>query len=139
VQSFNVEICKNFSRQPSKEVGCSTHDGYLLTYFLTHFMEQSPSLQANRSSTSQEISCILWNLKVHYRIHKCLPPVPTLSQINPVHAPKSHFLNIHLNIILPSMSGSSKLPLSLTFSHQNPVYTSALPHKCYMPCPSHSS
>jgi hypothetical protein len=123
VQSFNMEICKNFSRQPSNEVGCST-------YVVTHSMEQSPSLDANRPSTSQEIPHILWNLKVLYFIHKC----PLL-----VHAPTSYFLMIHLNIILPLMCGSSKLSLSLRFSHQNPVYTSALPHMCYMPRPSYSS
>ena len=49
---------------------------YLLTYLLTYSMEQSPSWEANRFSASQEIPHILGNPKVHYRIHKCPPPVP---------------------------------------------------------------
>ena len=60
---------------------------YLITYMLTYSMEQSPSWEANRSSASQEIPPILWNPKVHYCVTKSLPPVPTLSLINPVHAP----------------------------------------------------
>jgi len=67
---------------PQGEQRCS------FIYLLTYSMEQNPSWDANRFSASQEISCILWNLKVHYRIHKCPPPVPVLSQIDPVHTPQ---------------------------------------------------
>jgi hypothetical protein len=106
---------------------------------LTYSMEHSRSSEANRFAASQEIPCILWNLKGHYRIQKCWPPVSILCHLNPVHTPTYHFLKIHLNIILPSMSGSRKWSLSLRLPNQNPVHASPLPHMCYMPCPSHSS
>ena len=62
---------------------------YLLTSLLTYSMEQSHSWEANRFSASQEIPRILWNLKIHYRIYKCLTPVPILSQISPVRGPNT--------------------------------------------------
>ena len=62
-----------------------------------------------------------------------------LSQLDPVHTHTSHYLKIHLTIILPSTPGSIMWCLSPRFPHQNPVYASPLPHTCYMPCPSHSS
>jgi len=57
---------------------------YLITYLLTYSVEQSPSWEANQFSTSQEILGLLRNLKVHYHIHKCPPPVPIYRSISPV-------------------------------------------------------
>ena len=81
----------------------------IYTYLLTYSMEYSPSWEANRFAASEEIPLILWNPKVHYRIHKCPPRVPILSQLDPVHAPTSHFLKIHLNIISLSTSVSRSI------------------------------
>ena len=69
-------------------------------------MAQSPSSEANWFAASQEIPRISRNPKVHYRTHKCPPPVSILGQPNPVHIPTFHLLEIHPNIIHPSTPSS---------------------------------
>ena len=110
---------------------------YLL---LTYLLNGTESFwEATRFSASQEIPCILWNLKVQYNLHKFPPPVPILSQLDPVHTPHPIswrcmlILSSHLCLGLPSGF------LPLRFPHQNPVNTSPLPHMRYIPQPSHSS
>jgi hypothetical protein len=53
-----------------------------------------------------------------FRIHKFPHPASILSQLNPVHTPTSHLLNIHLNIIVPSRPGSPQWCISLRFPYQ---------------------
>jgi hypothetical protein len=48
-------------------------------------MQQTPSLEANSSSASPEVHCILQNPSVHYRIHNSQQLIHVLIQINTVH------------------------------------------------------
>ena len=99
-------------------------------------MEQGPSWEANRFSAFQEIHLILWNPRVHYRIHKFPPPVPTLSQLDPVHSPGPTswrsilILSSHLRLGLPSGSYPQVSP-------PKPCIRVSPPHTFYMPHPSH--
>jgi len=83
-----------------------------------------PCWAVNSSSDVQEVQHILWNLKVQLPCPHEPPHVR--SQINPFHTLPSYFFKIHFNIICPFMHRSSKLSLSFSFVHQNPM--------CHMSC-----
>ena len=83
-------------------------------------MVQSPSWEANWFAASQEIPRISQNPKVHYRTHKRPSPVPILGQLNPVDIPTSHLLEVHPNIIHPSMPRSPHWSPSLRFPQKVP-------------------
>jgi len=96
----------------------------------------SPSWEANSQSASQEIPHLLWNIKVHYHVHDSLLLVSHIfSQMNPVDTLTSYFSKIHSNVILSSMSRSSKCSLPFRHSNQNTVCIFLSP--TYAMCPTH--
>ena len=66
-----------------------------IAYLLTGCMDQSPSWETNRFSTSKEIPPILWKPNFHYSIHECLQPVPILSPYQWINPGLRHQFIIH--------------------------------------------
>ena len=108
---------------------------YLLPYLLTSLLTPRSSVLLKKLTGFQLVN----KFPTFYGTRRFTPlsqvpttsPHPVSEQSSPY--PTSHFLNIHLNIILPSTPGSPKWCLSLRFPHQKPQYTSPLSHTCYCP------
>jgi len=103
-------------------------------------MDQSPSGEADSHPASQEVPLILWNPKVHYRVHSSLPIVRILKHIHPVHTPQHNFHKIQSNIN-SSMTRSSEWCLPFNFCNQR---ICQIFHACYIlrqsrPLPVYSS
>jgi hypothetical protein len=105
-------------------------------YNISNSIGLSPSRGAASRSVTQEFPNILWNPKLHYRVHKSPPLVPTLSQVSSVHTTASYLskiyliLSSHLRLCLPSGIFSSGFPSKI-------LYALSFLHPCYMLCPSH--
>jgi hypothetical protein len=86
-------------------------------------MELSPSWEATNCAATQELPSILWNLKVHYRVHKSPPLVPILSQINRIHTIPSYLskiiliLSIYIRLGLPSSLLPSGFPTNILYAY----------------------
>jgi hypothetical protein len=59
----------------------------------------SASWESTSFAAIQDFTNILWNTKVHCRVHKNSLLVPIMCQINPVHTTPSYLSKIHFNVI----------------------------------------
>jgi hypothetical protein len=64
-------------------------------------MELSPSREAASCADTQELPCILWNPKVHYRVHKSSNWSLILRQISPARTTPSYLSKIQRNMYYP--------------------------------------
>jgi hypothetical protein len=98
-------------------------------------VELSPSWEAANCAATQERPSVLWNPKVHYRVHKSPPLVPILIQIDPIRTIPSYLCKINFNIVHSPTPWSSQCSLSFWISHQYPICIPRLPFRAT--CPAH--
>ena len=130
--SFNINhkqkailMCSHVAKEAA---GPCLHFFHEKSSILTYSMVQSPSWEANRFAASQEIPRLLINPEVHCRIYECTPPVPILSQLDPVYCPHPTssrsilIVSFHLSLGLPSGLFPSGLPTKPCISLSSPLY-----------------
>jgi len=93
-------------------------------------------LQEFSHSNSQEIIRLLWNPKVHIRVHNSPPFAPVSSEINPIHIFTPYLFEVHFNIILPATPVS---PNSLHFRFSYQPFCMHLSLPCVLNAPPVSS
>ena len=90
-----------------------------INYLVTNCVEQRPPWEATR-----EIHRILWNPRVHHRIHKISSSVPILSQIDLVRAPTHLCVGLSSGLLLVL---SPKWNLVISTGHKSPSSLVILP------------
>jgi hypothetical protein len=97
-------------------------------------VERNPCWEDNNHKASEEIPLLLWNLKVHYRVHK--GPPQSVSWASWIQSTSSYPISVKSTLIL---SSHLRLGIKIVYSFQisQPKVSTHFAHMCYMSRLSH--